>query len=269
MRKNYVVADYPDELKSKVYLLKHFESYLFDRLYRECDYVYEDVERIKGMDFVHKYLRIPQVTLFKLSHDVLQFNFHDHSKLILSSGGLHVTHIDKYYQLTRHTLSEVMANALRPERMERFAGFGGNQELMRLNTKLVDKLKFCKEVLLSIRTASQNLATGELGDKLNGNGSDNGTAAPAPALALALASVAAPVSVSVAAPAPAPPPVAAPAPAPLPVAAAARAPAQARAYAPIPGPSRIHANVRGNPTYGSGLLPSRSVASFATKSRFR
>ena len=72
---------YPEELKSKVYLLKHFERYIMDRLYGEYDYTFEDVNREKGMEWVQKYLRMKHVIVFKLSHDVLQvkqsfsFNF--------------------------------------------------------------------------------------------------------------------------------------------------------------------------------------------------
>ncbi|EKM57520.1 uncharacterized protein PHACADRAFT_115710 [Phanerochaete carnosa HHB-10118-sp] len=145
VRKNYTVSDHPEELKSKVYLLKHFEKYIMDRLYGDYDYTFEDRERTKGMDFVQKYLRMKHVIVFKLSHDVLQFNFYDHSKVILSSHGLLVTHIDKNYQLSRQPLSEIMANALRPPM---------NAEQAKRNEKLVEKLRYCKEVLASIRNAS-------------------------------------------------------------------------------------------------------------------
>lgn len=72
VRKSHTVDAYPEELKSKVYLLKHFEKYIMLRLYAECDYTFEDVERTKGMDWVQKYLRMKKVIVFKLSHDVLQ-----------------------------------------------------------------------------------------------------------------------------------------------------------------------------------------------------
>jgi hypothetical protein len=36
---NYTVANYPEELKSKVYLLKHFESYIMGKLYGDYDYI--------------------------------------------------------------------------------------------------------------------------------------------------------------------------------------------------------------------------------------
>ena len=157
VRKNYTVAEYPEELKNKVYLLKHFERYIMDRLYGDYDYTFEDIERTKGMDFVQKYLRMKHVIVFKMSHDVLQFNFYDHSKVILSSHGLLITHIDKNYNLTRHTLAEVMARSLRPP--------VADPDEAKFNQRLVDKLKYCKEVLLSIRAASQDQAGGsEAGD---------------------------------------------------------------------------------------------------------
>ncbi|KAH9009185.1 kinase-like domain-containing protein [Lactarius hengduanensis] len=94
VRKNYTAADYPEELKNKVYLLKRFEG--------------------TSWHSVPKYLRMKHVIVFKLSHDVLQvratnatiqFNFYDHSKIILSAQGLAIAHIDKNYVLTRWTLS--------------------------------------------------------------------------------------------------------------------------------------------------------------------
>ena len=72
VRKSYTVEVYPEDLKSKVYLLKHFERYIMDRLYGEYEYTFEDVGRKTGMEWVQKYLRMKHVIVFKLSHDVLQ-----------------------------------------------------------------------------------------------------------------------------------------------------------------------------------------------------
>ncbi|KAG9309983.1 hypothetical protein JVU11DRAFT_10017 [Chiua virens] len=140
---------FPDDLKNKVYLLKHFERYIMDRLYGDYEYTFEDLDRTKGMGFVQKYLRMKHVIVFKMSHDVLQFNFYDHSKVILSSHGLLVTHIDKNSKLTRYTLSEVMTQALSPP--------SADPEQAKFHQRLLDKLKYCKEVLTSIRNASAGL----------------------------------------------------------------------------------------------------------------
>lgn len=77
VRKNYTVKDHPPDLKSKVYLLKHFERYMLDRLFGEHEYTWDDVDRTSDLVFVHKYLRMKHVILFKLSHDVLQVNFYE------------------------------------------------------------------------------------------------------------------------------------------------------------------------------------------------
>ncbi|PIL30197.1 transporter [Ganoderma sinense ZZ0214-1] len=180
VRKNYTVSEYPEDLKNKVYLLKHFERYIMDRLYGDYEYTYEDQERTKGMDFVQKYLRMKHVIVFKMSHDVLQFNFYDHSKVILSAHGLLVTHIDKNYTLTRHSLAEVMARALRPP--------VADPDEAKFNQRLVDKLKYCKEVLVSIRNASQGQgAASEMGDTEN-LAAPVAAPAPAPAPARSVAS---------------------------------------------------------------------------------
>jgi len=172
VRKNYTVGDYPEELKSKVYLLKHFEGYIMGKLYGDYEYTFLDLQRTKGMQFVQKYLRMKHVIVFKLSHDVLQvaldlcvfgavwltrrqFNFYDHSKIILSTQGLAITHIDKNYALTRWTLSQVMARALLPPSTDR--------EQAKFAQRLLDKLKYCKEVLLSIRNASAGIGVGGSG----------------------------------------------------------------------------------------------------------
>ena len=81
-----------------------------------------------------------------------QFNFNDHSKVILSSRGLLVTHIDKNYHLTRWPLSEVLATSLRYA--EPRGTVGVLPEQIKFNQRLVDKLKYCKEILLSIKSAT-------------------------------------------------------------------------------------------------------------------
>ncbi|KAJ7276187.1 kinase-like domain-containing protein [Mycena haematopus] len=116
---SHTVSTYPSSLKSKVYLLKHFERYIMDRLYGEYPYTYENLERTKGMDWVVKYLRMKHVIVFLMSHGAIQFNFYDHSKIILSSHGLLVTHIDKSYCMSKWTLRQVMKLALNPQGQDR------------------------------------------------------------------------------------------------------------------------------------------------------
>ena len=73
--KSFKIERYPAELKSKIYLLKHFERYILDRLYGDYPFTWEDVYRTSGMDFVQKYLRMKHVILFQLSNGALQVIF--------------------------------------------------------------------------------------------------------------------------------------------------------------------------------------------------
>ncbi|KDQ07292.1 hypothetical protein BOTBODRAFT_149264 [Botryobasidium botryosum FD-172 SS1] len=150
VRKNYTLSEYPEELKSKMYLLTHFEDYMMDHLYGEHGYTYEDLDRTHGMDFVQKYLRMKHIIVFKMSHDILQFNFYDHTKMVISSSGLHITYIDKHHNVTCHRLSELMAILLSPSHLDARQRKG--------HERLLSKIKYCKEVLNSIRMAGTSSA---------------------------------------------------------------------------------------------------------------
>ncbi|KAF8679737.1 Serine threonine-protein kinase [Rhizoctonia solani] len=152
VRKNYTMREHPEDLKSKVYLLRHFEKYMMERLYGDPEYAFEDVERTKGMDFVQKYLRMKHVIVFKMSHEVLQFNFYDHSKLILGSQGHSITHIDKHYTITHYTLSGVMARVV--------AGDWADAAEKKFYDRLLSKLKYSRDVLQSIRRSTANAGSG-------------------------------------------------------------------------------------------------------------
>ncbi len=168
IRKNYVIddADFPDEQKTKLYLLRHFEAYMAERLHGEHSFCWEDNERRRGMDMVQKYFRMKNVIVFKLSNDVIQvnlkprcpnldadmsfqFNFYDHTKLILSSKGLGITYLDKQYEMSNQTLSEVMKTAFKTDRTKR-------------EDKLLNKLKYAREVLESIQMVSSNATAAAL-----------------------------------------------------------------------------------------------------------
>lgn len=109
-RHNHPIDQHPSDLANKVYLLHKFESYMLSRLCGDYDYTYTDDKLTTGMVYIQKYLRTKHVILFKLSNGVLQFNFYDHTKLILSDDGLVVSIIDKHYNLHTYSLSLLFAD---------------------------------------------------------------------------------------------------------------------------------------------------------------
>jgi cell cycle serine/threonine-protein kinase CDC5/MSD2 len=72
VRDHFTVDQYPEEAKPKVYLLRHFESYMMSRLSHDNGFTFQDLDRTKGMDFVQMYLRMKHVILFQLSNGVFQ-----------------------------------------------------------------------------------------------------------------------------------------------------------------------------------------------------
>lgn len=72
VRKHHLIDVFPDDIQNKVYLLRHFEDYMLERLYGQHDFCYTDDTKTKNMEFVQKYFRMKNVIVFKLSHDVLQ-----------------------------------------------------------------------------------------------------------------------------------------------------------------------------------------------------
>ncbi len=85
-------------------------------------------------------------------------------------------HIDKNYVLTRWTLSQVMARALLPP--------PSDPEEAKFTQRLVDKLKYCKEVLLSIRNASASAASSGAGGGSESDGGGYANAKPSKASSL-------------------------------------------------------------------------------------
>lgn len=71
-RRNYTLSACPEDLRSKVYLLKHFEGFMQERLTSQRPYCFVDEGRTRSLDFVQKYLRMKHVIVFKLSNDLLQ-----------------------------------------------------------------------------------------------------------------------------------------------------------------------------------------------------
>ncbi|KAH8830063.1 hypothetical protein DL96DRAFT_1525428 [Flagelloscypha sp. PMI_526] len=180
-RESFAMDDHPEELKAKVYLMRHFEQYIMGRLYGEYTFCFtrskEAIEALntcrylspstttvhhgdgrkqtRGMEWVMNYLRMKHVIVFRLSHDVLQFNFYDHTKIVLSQAGMRITYIDKSYAMSSWTLSELIGWSL---------GFAPNSyteaETKTLG-RLLQKVTYCKEVLMSIWEASNHDGHGQ------------------------------------------------------------------------------------------------------------
>jgi hypothetical protein len=109
-RDSHTMENYPPELRKKVKLVGHFHDFMSKHLYQPQDYTFVDLERVRRLDFMSKYVRTKFGVLFRLSNRTVQINFFDHIKLILSEDARVVTLIDKDRQLRTYSLIDALAD---------------------------------------------------------------------------------------------------------------------------------------------------------------
>ncbi|KAI8814049.1 kinase-like domain-containing protein, partial [Cladochytrium replicatum] len=120
-RESYTLERFPPTLNKKVTLLKHFRGYMLENLNEGTDGpIQQHGSKTSGLDFVTKYMRTKISVVFRLSNQLVQINFNDHTKMILSDDGLTVT----YVNLNREMSTKALVNLVveRPaEILERLA----------------------------------------------------------------------------------------------------------------------------------------------------
>lgn len=95
--KTYLVSEYPSSLEKKISLLKHFKAYMEDNLSKEPAFEETRQPQFVSTEVVtlKKWVRTKHAMFFRLSNRVVQVNFFDHTKMILSNGGLSLVYINK------------------------------------------------------------------------------------------------------------------------------------------------------------------------------
>ncbi|KAI9596559.1 kinase-like domain-containing protein [Syncephalis fuscata] len=109
-RDAYTVDQYASELRKKVKLVGHFHEFMNEHLYLPQDYTFVDVNRTSRLDCMSKYVRTRYGVLFRLSNRIVQINFFDHVKLVLSEDARIVTLIDQQRQLHTYSLFEALSD---------------------------------------------------------------------------------------------------------------------------------------------------------------
>lgn len=121
IRSTHSFNDYPEDLKKKVTLLRHFKSYLHpDIIERKDDAMpgesglpipssrqqrsYEPGQ----VPYVKKWTKNRYAIMFQLSNKVVQVVFFDKTEAVLSSSSHSVTYVDKRGQINSYPLSNVL-----------------------------------------------------------------------------------------------------------------------------------------------------------------
>jgi len=128
VRTNHTFEDYPEDLKKKVTLLRHFRNYMLtDTLEKkdgasvgESSLPKPAPKEIKAnklssdayepflVPYVKKWTRNKHAIMFQLSNKIVQVVFFDKTEAVLSSKSHMVTYIDKKSQVCSYPLSNVL-----------------------------------------------------------------------------------------------------------------------------------------------------------------
>jgi polo-like kinase 1 len=126
VRTKHTFEDYPEDLKKKVTLLRHFRNYMLTDILEKKDgasvgesSLPAPVPAQKGLaaasqayeagqaPYVKKWTRNKHAIMFQLSNKIVQVVFFDKTEAVLSSKSHMVTYIDKKSQVCSYPLSNV------------------------------------------------------------------------------------------------------------------------------------------------------------------
>ncbi|CAD7964227.1 unnamed protein product [Amoebophrya sp. A25] len=166
-RSCHTLDDYPEDLRKKVTLLKHFKNYLLISGHSErrdnsqatlgesglaAPQGYQsDTRNSSERAYVKKWMKNRHAIMFQLSNKIVQVIFFDKTEVVLSSKTHTVTYVDKRGVRSAYPLQSVMEIS---------------------NTELAKRLRYTKDILVNLLSGSR--ATGTSG---NGGRTDDSSAA--------------------------------------------------------------------------------------------
>eukprot|EP00158_Paraphelidium_tribonemae_P004713 Partr_v1_DN26925_c0_g1_i2_m7078 putative Polo-like kinase len=128
-RQGHRMDNFPEAMQKKVTLLKYFKSYMQDNLSKASQHCFVDTTKNTNLNFLVKFMRTKHAVMFRLTNNIVQINFFDHTKLILSADGLVLTFIDRERKLTTYSLYDVLKER---------------------KTDIISRLKYTRDILESL-----------------------------------------------------------------------------------------------------------------------
>ncbi|KAI9310145.1 kinase-like domain-containing protein [Dichotomocladium elegans] len=92
-RRSFTTDTVPDNLRKKCFIMRNFREYMEKKLARMATNMPERINGTTGSYYLTKYVVTDRAVIFRLSNQVVQFNFFNHSKLILTDYGTKVIYI--------------------------------------------------------------------------------------------------------------------------------------------------------------------------------
>jgi polo-like kinase 1 len=127
----HTLSAYPESLKKKVTLLKHFRNYLMEQ-YKEENELFSATgcaSQPASLVYVKKWVRTRHAILFRLSDHTVQVVFFDQSELLLTPDDRYITYVDKNRKRTTYPFTD---------------------ELVGSSSEFETRIKYTKEILSSL-----------------------------------------------------------------------------------------------------------------------
>jgi len=150
-RTSHSFEDYPEDLKKKVTLLRHFKNYMHTDIIEKKDGAMPGesglplptTRQLRAYEpgqvpYVKKWTRNRYAIMFQLSNKIVQVVFFDKTEAILSSRSHTVTYVDKRGQISSYPISNVLEVP---------------------NAELAKRLRYTKDILVNL----MGPRTGDLG----------------------------------------------------------------------------------------------------------
>jgi hypothetical protein len=127
----FTLSRYPESLKKKVTLLKHFRNYLLEQQKKadeDDSVVPSSVNAVahEALVYVKKWVRTKHAILFRLSDQTIQIVFYDQTEILLTPDDRFITYVDKSRNRLTYTFTD---------------------ELIGNHAELAKRLKYTKEIL--------------------------------------------------------------------------------------------------------------------------
>jgi len=112
---SFSLSQYPDNLKKKVTLLKHFRNYLLEQHQEEVESLEANRDEPSSaplnLVYVKKWLRTKHAILFRLSNQTVQIVFYDQSEILLTPDDRYVTYVDKARNRTTYDFTDELVGS--------------------------------------------------------------------------------------------------------------------------------------------------------------
>ena len=112
----HTLSSYPESLKKKVTLLKHFRNYLIEqqkKAEQEDSAVPTsiDASMSKNLVYVKKWIRTKHAILFRLSNQTIQVVFYDQTEVLLTPDERYITYVDKNHNRQTYNFTDELVGS--------------------------------------------------------------------------------------------------------------------------------------------------------------